>query len=249
MRILKAAYLNILFYCMFLITSATLIPLLITFITLNTFFIPRRRVMKRFRRSISFYGKAITSLPFPMIRVRYEDRTGSDSPGPFIYVCNHRSTADAFLMSVLPVEAVQVVNTWPFKIPVLGFFAKKAGYLNINLMSPDEFFSKAAKLLEEGVSIIFFPEGTRSTGGKTGNFRGAAFRLFLKSMVPVIPICISGNEKVIRKGSLLLHSGVIRVRTLPPITWKDYGSLNPYQIKTMVRRTMEDELALMDGAA
>lgn len=247
MEFIKQLCFSIWFYSLFLIFSAVGIPLMVVFVLCRSFMGSRRSLMRNYRRTISFYGRIVTRLPFPFIRVRFEDLSNTRPPGPFIFVCNHRSSSDPFLMSVLPFEAVQVVNTWPFKIPVLGAFAKGAGYLNVNDLSPDEFSRRAGKLLQEQVSIIFFPEGTRSGSRLMGNFHGTAFRLFLESRVPIIPICISGNEEIPRKGSLLLKMGAVHLRALPPVRWEDCNGSNAYAIKNRVRRRIESELALMEG--
>jgi len=203
--------------------------------------------MKRFRRAISWYGRGVTLLPFPLIKVRYENLSKNNSQEPYIFVCNHRAASDAFLMSVLPHEAVQVVNTWPFRIPVLGFFARLAGYLNIKNMPHELFLEDALKLLEEKVSIIFFPEGTRSGDKKIGNFHGSAFRLALQAKVAIVPLCISGNENIPPRGSLLMRPGTIRVRRLPAIAWQDYKDLNIFSLKNKVREIISEELSLMEN--
>lgn len=203
--------------------------------------------MKRFRRSISWYGRGVTLLTFPLIKVRYENHSKNNSQEPYIFVCNHRAASDAFLMSVLPHEAVQVVNTWPFRIPVLGFFARLAGYLNIKNMPHELFLEEALKLLGEKVSIIFFPEGTRSGDKKIGNFHGSAFRLALQAKVAIVPLCISGNENIPPRGSLLMRPGTIRVRRLPAIAWQDYKDLNIFSLKNKVREIISEELSLMEN--
>ena len=205
--------------------------------------------MKRFRRCIRWWGKGITLLPFPLIKISYEDHSTGNIEEPFIFVSNHRATSDPFLMSVLPNEAVQVVNIWPFRIPVLGFFAREAGYLNIRMIQPEVFSEKALELLKENVSIIFFPEGTRSAGRKMGNFHGSAFRLALKSYTSIVPLCISGSEKIPTKGSSLLRPGTIRIRRLPAITWNDYSEMNVFSLKNRVREIIDRELSLMESAA
>jgi len=149
-------------------------------------------------------------------------------------------------MAVLPVEGVQVVNIWPFRIPVIGFFARKAGYLNIRMMPSEEFFGNALELLREKVSIIFFPEGTRSGNRNIGNFHGSAFRLALKSKAPVVPLCISGSENIPPKGSLLLRPGTIRIRRLPAITWNEYKEMSVFTFKNRIREMIGRELALME---
>jgi 1-acyl-sn-glycerol-3-phosphate acyltransferase len=205
--------------------------------------------MKRFRRCIRWWGNGITLLPFPFVKVSYEDHSTGNIEGPYIFVSNHRAASDAFLMSVLPHEVVQVVNIWPFRIPVLGFFARKAGYLNIRMIQPEVFFQKAIEFLRENISIVFFPEGTRSSGRKVGNFHGSAFRVALKSYTSIVPLCISGTEKIPPKGSFLLRPGTIRIRRLPAITWNDYREMNVFSLKNRVREIIDRELSLMENAA
>lgn len=237
------------FFLLFLASSAVVIPLLIILVAVWQPFHTRRSTMKRVRRAISLYGRIVTLLPFPMIRVRYEDHAKDDPAGPFIVVSNHRSASDAFLMCVLPFEAVQIVNTWPFRIPVLGLFAKVAGYLNVRTMPHDEFFRRAGKLLREGVSLIFFPEGTRSGRREMGNFHGSAFRLALQEKAAIVPLCLSGNENIPRKGSLLLHPGTINIRKLPALRWEEFKDMTPFALKNHVREIIRTELDSMEGSA
>ncbi len=233
----------------FLIYSAVCIPVLAILVAFMSLFMNHRATMKRFRRAIAWWGRGITLIPFPFIKVNYENHSGEASGGPCIIVCNHRSASDGFLMSLLDMEVVQVVNIWPFRIPVIGFFGRAAGYLNIRMMKPEEFFERALLLLGQNVSIIFFPEGTRSVTGKLGSFHSAAFRLALKSRAPIVPLCISGSETILPKGSLLLRPGTVRVRRLPAITWSEYKELSVYTLKNRVKEIIGSELALMEQGA
>ncbi len=243
----KAFFLSLYFYTCFFLLSSVAIPALTLVVALSRLFLSHRRTMKRFRRSISLYGKLITMIPYPWIKLRYEDRGKDVSGGPYIFVCNHRAASDAFLMCVLPHECVQIVNVWPFRIPILGLYARFSGYLNIRRMSHEQFMEQATKLLSEGVSIIFFPEGTRSASRTMGSFHGAAFRLALESKASVVPICITGNENIPPKGSLLLQPGAIRVRRLRSIPWGEYRDLNAFAFKNRVWHIIDDELSVMEN--
>ncbi len=249
MHRVKLYALNLYFYALFFVLSAVGIPALTLVVAFTRLFLSHRRTMKRFRRAISWYGKLITAIPYPFIRLRYEDHSKGGPGGPYIFVSNHRSASDAFLMCVLPHECVQIVNVWPFRIPVLGFYAKLSGYLNIRKMSHEQFLERATKLLAEGVSIIFFPEGTRSATREMGSFHGAAFRLALASRASVVPLCISGNENIPPKGSLMLRPGVIRVRRLPAIAWDEYKDLTAFAFKNRVWHTIDNELRSMESGA
>jgi 1-acyl-sn-glycerol-3-phosphate acyltransferase len=244
----KLYLLNLYFYTLFILLSATVIPVLTVYVvSLGLLFPSRRRTMKRFRRAVNWYGMVIIACPFPFIRLRYETDKKNEQGEPYIFVCNHRSASDAFLMGILPHELVQIVNVWPFRIPVLGIYAKFAGYLNIRMMPPEEFMQSASQLLTEGVSIVFFPEGTRSVTGTMGSFHGSAFRLALESKAPIVPLCISGSENIPPKGSPLLRPGVIRVRRLPAIAWDEYKDLTAFALKNRVWKIMDHELSVMES--
>jgi 1-acyl-sn-glycerol-3-phosphate acyltransferase len=245
----KLLFLNAWFFALFLISSAVVIPVLTVLVAFWRIFHSQRSTMRRFRRAISLYGRVVTLLPYPAIKVRYEHHEENGPPEPYIFVANHRSASDAFLMCVLPHEAVQVVNTWPFRIPVLGLYAKWSGYLNVKNMLHEEFFHRAGKLLREGVCMIFFPEGTRSGSRTMGNFHGSAFRLALQEKATIVPLCISGNENIPRKGTLMLQPGTIRVRRLPAIPFEEFKDLSAFALKNRVREIIQTELNAMEGAA
>ena len=203
--------------------------------------------MKRFRRAISWYGKVIITSPYPFVKVRYENYGKNEPKEPYIFVCNHRSASDAYLMGILPHELIQIVNVWPFRLPILGAYAKLAGYLNIRMIPPEEFKQITSHLLNDGVSIIFFPEGTRSTSRKMGSFHSSAFRLALESKAAIVPLCISGSENVPPKGSPLLRPGIIKIRRLPAITWDEYKDLTAFALKNRVWKIMDHELSVMES--
>jgi len=250
MSLISTVYLNVTFYSAFLLFSAVAIPFMTAVVVVLSLFVPKRTTLRNFRAAIVIYGKVITRLGYPLIRLKTEDRSGIDmTKGPFIFIMNHRSSSDPFLVSTLPLgaEMVQVVNTWPFKLPVLGFFARLADYIDINSISFDEFMEQGSRLLSQGVSIVFFPEGTRSGGLEMGQFRSAAFKLFLETRAPIIPAAISGNEDIPHKGSLRLNPGRVRVRYLPPVRWEDHEGSNAYKVKTAVRNMIGSQLVEMDG--
>lgn len=233
-------FFNIIFYSLFLLFSAIAIPLLSLAVFILRLFSSQRIAMKAFRRAISFYGTVIVFvLPRFFIRVYYQDFSEDDGEeGPFIYVANHRSASDAFLMACIPGEIVQVVNTWPFKLPVLGIYARWAGYLSVREMPYEEFESKSIALLESGTSIVAFPEGTRSGDSNMGQFHGALFRVAQKARANIVPLCIMGNEDKPSRGTLMLKPGQIHINRLSSVTWNEYKDMSSFKLKKLVRQLM-----------
>jgi len=248
MRLLKFLYLNLTFYALFIIFSLVAIPVLAVFVIFCRLILSRRQTMKLLRMAVLWYGTVIIRiLPFPSVRLEYKDYTQDDPGGPYIFICNHRSSSDPFLVAVLSTEAIQIVNIWPFRLPVLGIIAKIAGYISVREMPFEDFKALTAKLLREGVSIIAFPEGTRSRDNSVGPFHGAIFRVALETKRPIVPLCITGNEQIPPIGSAFLHPGVIKIHRLKPIPWEEYnvfGSL--FKLKNHIRQIIIDEVAAME---
>ena len=205
----------------------------------------RRRTLWLLRRTISHYGDAIIKCGWPLVRVHYVDQAPEEKP-PFVFVCNHRSSSDAYLMAVLPFECIQVVNIWPFKIPWLGIIAKLAGYLSVREMAIETFLSRGSLLLNEGTSVITFPEGTRSGSRQMGPFNSSPFRLAQTAGVKIAPLAISGNENKPKRGSLVLHPGVITVYKLPAVTVEDFKDMNVFKLKTVVHERIQQHLDLVE---
>ena len=150
-------------------------------------------------------------------------------------------------MAVLKHECVQVVNRWPFRFPVLGFFARLAGYLSVNEMSFEELSRRGEALLAQGVAMAAFPEGTRSGCRAMNQFHGAMFRLALKTGVPVVPMAISGNEDKPAKGTLAIEPGKIVLHKLKALYHADYKDLDSFKFKNMVRQMIAAELEKMES--
>ncbi len=242
---LQTLLLNLMFYALFFIVVVLLVPVLLLIGLAKAPFLSHRKNMESLRILIRVYGRSMVFLGWPFIRVRVEKEAG-DPPKACICVSNHRATSDGFLMGMLDCEGVQVVNLWPFKVPVLGFFARLAGYLSIREISIEEFLRCGSELIEQGVSIISFPEGTRAGSRKMGPFHSALFRLALQTGAPIVPICISGSENKPQKGSAVMHPGLIRMRLLAPITEESYRDMSPFKLKNFVRDRIAAELERME---
>ena len=233
------------FYPIFLSISLIAILILIFIGIVQKPFLTFRQTQRMIRLYILIYGKIVIRLGFPWVRVRFKDMENNQQH-PCIYICNHRSASDPFLMAVLSGEIVQVVNTWPFKLPIYGFFARLAGYLNIKRMSIDSFLVQGKELLAQGVAIVGFPEGTRSTNLKMGPFHSAMFRLALATKVPIVPICLSGTERIPPKKSFWIYPTEVKVRKLPAISYHTYKEMSPFKLKNYVHELIEKQLQEMD---
>jgi 1-acyl-sn-glycerol-3-phosphate acyltransferase len=244
----QTAALNVIFWTVMPILSVIYGVVVISSVTLLHYTLRNRRLTKRLtRRGISYYGAMVIRCGWPFVHIRYVDC----EPGakmPCVFVANHRSLSDGFLMSLLPIETVQVLNIWPAHMPVMGNLATKAEYLKVREMPFDEFLEAGSKLLAIGCSVIAFPEGTRSGSRTMGPFHGSSVRLAQRCGVNLIPIAIAGNERIPRKGSLLLHPGHITFTKLPSIKPEQYAGMSPYQLKNLARDKIREHLDSLESA-
>ncbi|MBF0387200.1 MAG: 1-acyl-sn-glycerol-3-phosphate acyltransferase [Candidatus Omnitrophica bacterium] len=248
MTTVKKIILNAVFYILFVPATIMAVLFFTPWVVFGRLF-SYREAMRRLRLTIRWYGRMmIWGLPQPFLKVRYTGKSGESSiPRPCIVICNHRSSSDPFLMACFSFEAVQIVNIWPFKIPLLGVVAKLAGYLSVNEMSFEEFSRRCGQLLDEGVSIIAFPEGTRSGVNAMGQFRGAMFRIALERKLPIVPLCISGNEDKPIRGSFCMNPGTVFLHRLPTVMYEQFKDMTPFKLKNYVRDIIENETKLMDA--
>ncbi len=147
-----------------------------------------------------------------------------DFDSPVIFACNHASQMDILVLyRALPVPFRFLVKKELFRVPLLGFAMKKAGYIPIdrkNSRAAVKSIKKAADSLRKGASIVIFPEGTRSKDGKLQNFKEGGFMLAVKSGCPVVPVAIKNSHKVLPKGAFIARPGKIDVIVGKPISIK-----------------------------
>ncbi|MGZ6126241.1 MAG: lysophospholipid acyltransferase family protein [Myxococcales bacterium] len=174
-----------------------------------------RRVAGRFLR---FCGASL-AYAFPLWRVRID---GAIPPGPhpFVAVANHQSFLDVFMLARLPWEMKWVAKESLFKIPWLGWMFRLSGDIPVRRgdhESGQAVLAAARRYLDHGMSVMFFPEGTRSRDGRLQAFKSGAFRLAIEAGVPVLPIAVSGTAEGMPKGSPWVRPARPRARVLAAV--------------------------------
>lgn len=144
----------------------------------------------------------------------------SDPRRPYVAVSNHESYADIFLISHLPWEMKWLSKETIFRIPVMGWMMRMAGDIPLRRGNRDSTLAALAACrdrLSKRVSVMIFPEGTRSRGGDLLPFKDGAFRLAIEAGVPVLPIVVAGTRHAMAKGSFRFQHARAAVRVLPPV--------------------------------
>jgi len=235
--------LNFLFYFLFIIVlSLFLISYFLIFFPI--ILVSPRFGNKCFHYAIWLGGRLLLKiLVRPIIRTSFDNQGNWDKSGPCVIVVNHNSSSDAFFLGLLPViEAVMIVKSWPFKIPLIGFMARKASYMRMTERPLSDYLEEGSNLLENGISIALFPEGTRAGDNLMSNFYSLGFKIAMKANVPVIPMVLTGNRRSPSRGSLFLQKTKVTLTALSPITPEIYKGMNSYTLKNMTKELIQNHL-------
>ena len=143
------------------------------------------------------------------------------TPGrTYVFVSNHQSIYDIpilfwSLQFQLRIIAKESLGRFPF----LGWHLRRTGHMLVDRAHPDKnaIFSWAGSLTSRGLSLIVFPEGTRSRDGRVHAFKGGSFHLALEAGLPVVPLSVIGSRHVMLKGRLATYPGNVRLIVHEPI--------------------------------
>jgi 1-acyl-sn-glycerol-3-phosphate acyltransferase len=145
-----------------------------------------------------------------------------DLSRPYVFMPNHSSFLDVLLVfAFIPHNFRSIVKAEFFSIPLLGLTVRSSGQIPLDRNSPRQglqSIKQAAELLRRGVSIVVFPEGTRSPDGKIHEFKTTLFVLPIRTRTPVVPVLIEGTFEALQSGSILLKHHPVKVTFLDPVS-------------------------------
>lgn len=174
-------------------------------------------------------------------------------PGQVLFTPNHQSFADIITMFLVCNRAIGFVSKKENKsLPDLISTGMKAiGNVLIDrndLRSEVIAFKQINTLLEENkdLSYIIFPEGTRAKPPeyKLGEFHSGSFKIATKLGIPIVPVCIFGDKRILDK-HIHLKKYPVQVKFLKPITSDIYDAITPVDLSNMIHQKMEEELEKM----
>ena len=212
---------------------------------------PGQRVTGRLFRGI---GKVLIAVN-PLWNFRCENRATTPFAEPGLVVSNHESEADIFLSTLLPWDLKYLSKASVYEMPVMGWGMKLVD--DIGVVRGDRRSGVKAlievrrRILKNKVSVIVFPEGTRSRTGELLPFKDGAFRLAVDMQVPIQPVAIAGTRAALPPGSLVMGKARAVIRILEPVpttglTSKDVTALTE-RVREMVaqaRSELQKELGI-----
>lgn len=192
---------SILFWIFFLVVMVFMFfpALLIWLLTLP--FDRNKRVLHQYS---CFWGSLYTWFN-PFLSVEILGKEKLNKAASYVYCANHQSMMDIVLLYRLFLHFKWVSKKEILKVPFLGWNMRLNNYLSVSRGSPSSqirMMKGGENLLNQGSSLMIFPEGTRSKDGKLGRFRDGAFVLAQKTNSPVVPVVIKGSADVFSDGTL-----------------------------------------------
>lgn len=141
----------------------------------------------------------------------------------YVVVSNHQSLMDIpVLIFGLPVPLRIIAKQELFKIPVFGWGMKGVGMLQIDRSNQKQSFEtlrKAEQIIRSHhLSILAFPEGTRSEDGKIHTFKKGPFILAINTGLSLLPVSVSGTRQIIPKGKIQINPGRVKIKIHAPIS-------------------------------
>jgi len=138
-----------------------------------------------------------------------------------VFIANHQSNFDIpILYGGLPLQFRWLAKKELFDVPLFGLAMKRCGYIPIDRSDRRKAMhsiTAAAKQINEGTSVVVFPEGTRTPDGELKEFKKGGFLIAVKAQVPVVPVAIRGSYRVMPRNRWRIEPGLVEMEIFPPI--------------------------------
>ncbi len=175
------------------------------------------------------------------VRVDVDGLENVPTHAPIILMANHQSPADiAAIVSTLPVSV-----QWRFvakkelvRVPIFGQALVASGHIIIDRGNRERAVAslhRAAGRIRAGISVIVFPEGTRSPDGHLRRFKSGPFHLAVEAQVPIVPITVSGSQLITPRGELRVRAGRVKIVYGKPIPTRGVAIADRKLLKARVR--------------
>lgn len=234
---LKQFYSFIIWICITLITLIYSTLIILASVTLRIVD-PRRTIAHKLANA---WGSTIFWVN-PAWKLKIEGRGFIKRNQAYVLVANHASMSDIICLFCIGRQFKWVAKDSLFRVPFFGWAMSALGYVSLARGSHGsirETFKQCIKWLDQNISVLIFPEGTRSKTGELGNFKNGAFKLAIETRTPIIPIVLIGTHEVIQKGKSTVSGRIkCKVKILKPIDTSRYEANQFAELKDRIHSQM-----------
>ena len=226
--------------CVFLLALLYLVMLVLLVFTFP--FDPQRKIL---HRQCFWWSSAVIGLN-PFWKVTVKGLENIDPKRTYVIVANHQSLADIVVLYQIRAQFKWVAKESLFSIPFLGWCLGLCKHISLkrkNRESIRDVYREAIEYIRSGMSVLFFPEGTRSESAGMNLFQNGAFKLAISEKVPVLPIAINGTRDAIPKGDWVMKSKIFcDLTVLEPLETASLQHSDFPQLSETVRSRIAEKL-------
>ncbi len=151
------------------------------------------------------------------VEVQISGEENLEPGGAQVLACNHQSMFDILaLMAFVPASVRFVAKAEIADVPVFAGAMRSAGHVFIDRSNPRHAINQMRifgdRMRRDELSVVVFPEGTRSRDGRLRRFNRAPFLLAIEADAPVLPVAVDGGRRVMPKGTLWTRPGRMSLR-------------------------------------
>jgi 1-acyl-sn-glycerol-3-phosphate acyltransferase len=171
-----------------------------------------------------------------------------DCRQPYLFVVNHQSNIDipVLVRALAGFQLRWVAKKELLWVPLFGWAMWAGKHIAVDRADAGGALStlkKAAARIDHGISVVVFPEGTRSVDGRLLPFKRGSFLLAVKTRAPVVPVAIRGTRNLLPKGGWRLRAGTVEVHVGAPIPTAGLPSGSVRALVEQTRGVIEKNLA------
>lgn len=214
LRVLLHSAISTLYYAVGGVVVSLISTVLIKIIPIS-----KKLKMDWYHRTISKFLKSVL-YSNPFVKKKVINASGETFEKPSMIIANHTSALDSLTVGMLHPKIIFLVNDWVYNSPVFRFAARLAEFYPVS-EGIENSLPHLQKKIDQGYSLMAFPEGTRSETNKMRRWHKGAFYLAEQLNLDLLPVLIHGNSEVQPKGSSVIRDGSITVKILDRILASD----------------------------
>jgi len=157
----------------------------------------------------------------------------------YVFVSNHQSIYDIpVIFASLPFQLRIIAKESLGQFPFMGWHLRRAGHLLVDRSNPDRtgILNRWRRLLADRISLIIFPEGTRSADGQVNRFKAGSFLIALEAGLTIVPLSVTGTIHVMTKGQLTTRPGQVELTIHPPMPTPRIDHPTPQDARELAER-------------
>ncbi|MDP3041488.1 MAG: lysophospholipid acyltransferase family protein [Candidatus Omnitrophota bacterium] len=225
----------------------TILLFLVVF-ALNILLFPFDKKKKITHAQCFWWSDAVIGLN-PFWKVKISGLEHINHKQAYVIIANHQSLADIVALYQTKMQFKWVAKASLFNVPFIGWCLSLIKHIKLtrgDFSSIKKIYQEASRWLQKDMSVLFFPEGTRSSSDEMGEFQNGAFKLAIKEKRPILPICLKGTHAALPKGGWIFKTKVVaaKVIVLEPVATAGFGPGDFALLRDTVRSRIQKALQL-----